>query len=114
MVVSDMAAALATDRVYSSVDELTAAFHAQLSTLTCMPAFQTWQRGNPAFKLRLSGFLATQGARRITVLVDTGATHCSICARPAAALALLPSDQQGPTPVTTAATGARWSSRHRC
>ena len=106
MVASEMAAALAADRVYESVDELTAAFHAQLSTLTCIPAFQTWQRGNPAFKPRLSGFLATpRGLRRITVLLDTGATHCFICARLAGALGLLPSDQPGPTSVTTAATG---------
>ena len=43
--------------------------------------------------------------RRITVLLDTGATHCFICARLAAALDLRPSGQPGPTSVTTAATG---------
>ena len=63
MVVSDMAAALAADRVYASVDELSAAFHAQLSTLTCVPAFHTCQR---AFIPRLSGFLETaQGPRNV-------------------------------------------------
>ena len=41
MVASEMAAALAAYRVYESIDELTAAFHAQMSTLTCMPAFRT-------------------------------------------------------------------------
>jgi len=102
-----MADALAADRVYDSLDELAAAFHAQLSTLTCLPAFQTWQRGNPAFKPRLSGFLATpHGPRRITVLLDTGATHCFICARLVATLGLLPSDQPGPSSVMTAAAGS--------
>ncbi len=57
---------------------------------------------------RLSGFLATaQGPRSITVLLDTGATRCFICARLAAALDLRPSGQPGPTYVTTAATGGR-------
>jgi len=103
VVINEMAAALAADRVYDSLDELAAAFHAQLSTLTCLPAFQTWQRGNPAFKPRLSGFLATpRGPRRITVLLDTGATHCFICARLVATLGLLPSDQPGPSSVMTA------------
>ena len=55
IVVSEMAAALAADRVNELVDELTATFHVQLSTLACMQAFQTWQRGDPAFKPRLSG-----------------------------------------------------------
>ena len=41
----------------------------------------------------------------ITVLLDTGATHCFICAQLAAALGLLPSDQPGLMSVTTAATG---------
>ncbi len=59
-------------------------------------------------KPRLSGFLATaQGPRCITVLrlLDTGVTHCFICARLAAALGLPPAGQQGPTLVTTGATG---------
>ena len=71
-----------------------------------MPEFRAWQRGNPEFKPRLSGLLWTaHGSRRITVLLDTGATHCFICARLAAALDLRPSGQPGPTSVTTAATG---------
>ena len=88
------------------MDDLAAALHARLSTLTAMPEYPAWQRSSPEFKPRLSGFLATaQGVRRITVLLDTGATHCFICARLAAALDLRPSGQQGPTSVTTAATG---------
>ena len=67
-----------------------------------MPTFHAWERGNPTFKPRLSGFLWTvQGPRRITVLLDTGATHCFICARLLAALGLQPSKQPGPTSVST-------------
>ena len=49
--------------------------------------------------------MTAQGPRCITVLLDTGATHCFICARLAAALGLPPSGQPGPTSVMTAATG---------
>ena len=75
--------------------------------------------GDPTFKPRLSGFLWTaQGPRRITVLLDTGATHGFICARLAAALGLHPSGQPGPTSVTTAAAGrppgGRWGWQPRC
>ena len=66
--------------------------------------FHAWERSNPTFKPRLSGFLWTaQGQRRVTVLLDTGATHCFICARLAAALGLQPSGQPGPTSASTAA-----------
>ena len=85
----DLTAALAADRVYDSMDDLAAAFHARLATLTDMPAFRTWERSNPAFKPLLSGFLWTaHGPRRVTVLLDTGATHCFICTRLATALGL--------------------------
>jgi hypothetical protein len=40
--------------------------------------------------------------RHVTILLDTGATHCFICARLAAALGLPPSGQPGPLSVTTA------------
>jgi hypothetical protein len=83
-----------------------AAFHARLATLIEVPDFRAWQRSNPTFKPRLSGLLWTaQGPRRITVLLDTGATHCFICAHLAAALNLAPSGQPGPGSVITAATG---------
>ena len=49
--------------------------------------------------------MTAQGERRVTVLLDTGATHCFICARLAAALGLPPSGQPGPTSVTTAGPG---------
>ncbi len=76
-----------------------------MAALTAMPEFHAWQRSNPTFKL-LSGSLCTpQSPRRITALLDTGATHCFICARLAAGLGLQPSGQPGPTSVSTAATG---------
>ena len=104
--VGDLAAGLAADRVYESVDELAWAMQAQLATLAGSPAFPVWSRPDPTFKPRLSGFLATpQGTRRVTVLLDTGATHCFICARLAATLGLPPSAHPGPTSVTTAAPG---------
>ena len=88
------------------MDALAAAWHASLATLTATPTFNAWERSNPTFKPRLSGYLWTeQGPRRVTVLLDTGATHCFICARLATALGLKPSGQPGPTSVSTAATG---------
>ena len=88
------------------MDDLATAWHARLATLTAMPEFHAWARGNPTFKPRLSGYLWTaQGPWRVTVLLDTGATHCFICARLAAALDLRPSGQPGPASVSTAATG---------
>ena len=81
----DLAAGLAADRVYDPVDELPRAMQAQLATLAGSPAFPVWSRPDPTFKPRLSGFLATpQGTRRrrrVTVLLDTGATHCFFCDR---------------------------------
>ena len=102
----DLAAGLAADRVYDSVNERAWAMQAQLATLAGSPAFPVWSRPDPTFKPRLSGLLATpQGTRRVTVLLDTGATHCFICARLAATLGLPPSAHPGPTSVTTAAPG---------
>jgi hypothetical protein len=101
-----LTAAQAADQVYDSMDDLAAALHARLASLTAMPEFRSWARHNPPFKPRLSGYLWTaQGPRRVTVLLDTGAKHCFICARLAAALGLRPSGQQGPTSVSTAAGG---------
>ncbi len=83
--------------------------HAQLAALAGttvtagVPTFRQVQAA-PSFKPRLSGLIATaQGTRRVTVLLDTGATHCSICARLAAALGLSQSGQRGPLAITTAA-----------
>lgn len=65
-----------------------------MAVLTAMPKFLAWQRNNLAFKPLLSEFLWTvQGLLRVTTLldsVDTGMTHCFICARLAAALDLRP------------------------
>ena len=61
---------------------------------------------HPTFEPR---FLWTaQGPWRVTVLLNTGATHCFICARLrlAAPLGLRLSGQPGPTSVTTAAAAA--------
>ena len=94
------------DKVYDAVDDLAAAWHASMAALTVMPEFHAWQRVNPTFKPLLSGSLWTpQGPRRVTALLDTGATHCFICARLATALGLRPSGQPGPTSVSTAAAG---------
>ena len=110
--------AQAADQIYASIEDLAAAWHARVATLTNVPEFRAWQRNNPTFKPQLSGFLWTaQGPRRITVLLDTGATHCFICARLPAALGLRPSGQPGPTSVTTVAAGGpadRWGSLSRC
>ena len=104
--VDDWTATHDADKVYASVDGLAAAWHASMAALTAMPEFPAWQRDNPSFKPLLSGFLWTpQGPRRVTVLLDTGATHCFICARLAAGLGLRPSGQPGPTSVSTAAAG---------
>jgi hypothetical protein len=106
--VDDWMATQATDRVYDSVDSLAAAWHASMVALTAMPEFHAWQRSNPAFKPLLSGFLWTaQGPRRVTALLDTGATHCFICSRLTAALGLRRSGQPGPTWVSTAAAAGK-------
>ena len=104
---NDLTAALTADRVYESVGALAADLRAQLAALEASPEFRPWHRLHPDFKPRLSGLLATmQGPpRRVTVLLDTGATHCFICARLAAALDLPPSGQPGPVSVLTAAPG---------
>ena len=104
--VDDWMATQAADLVYDSVDGLAAAWHSSMASLTVMPEFHAWQRSNPTFKPLLSGFLWTaQGPRRVTALLDTGATHCFICARLTEALGLRPSGQLGPTSVSTAAAG---------
>ena len=104
--VDDWKATQGADRVYDSVDGLAAAWHASMAALTTMPEFHAWQRSNPTFKPLLSGNLWTaQGPRHVAALLDTGATHCFICARLAAALGLRPSGQPGPTSVSTAAAG---------
>ena len=104
----DLRAAQAVDRVYASVDALAAAMRAQLAALAGAAESHPWVRVNPTFKPRLSGLLSTaQGVRHVTILLDTGATHCFICARLAAALGLPPSGQARPCSVATAAAGGQ-------
>ena len=108
LAINDLEAARDANQVYDSIEELAKAMQAQLAVLADSAEFQPWRRNNPEFKPRLSGFLATaQGVRRVTVLLDTGATHCFICARLAAALGLQPSGQPGPLSVSTASTGGK-------
>ena len=107
-VLDDLTAALAAERVYDSIDDLAATMQAQLAQLAGQAAFRPWLRLNPEFKPRLSGLVATPaGVRRVTALLDTGATHSFICARLAAALGLPPSGEPGPRSVATAAAGGQ-------
>ena len=78
--VDDLVAALDAELVYSTVDELAQAMYAQLATAREGPAgFLPWVRHNPSYKPRLSGLISTpRGLRRVTILLDTGATHCFI------------------------------------
>ncbi len=87
----DLTAALHAEQVYASVDALALATHSQLAALASSTGFSPWTRNNPPIKPRLSGLLSTpQGTHRVTILLDTGATHCFICARLAAATAVGP------------------------
>jgi hypothetical protein len=105
-VLDDLAAANAAGKVYASVDALADAMRAQLAALAGSDRFLPWVRDNPAFKPRLSGPISTaQGVRHVTILLDTGATHCLICARLTAALGLPLSGQPGPLSVATVAAG---------
>ena len=104
LAINDLEAAWNANQVNDSVEELAKAMQALLAELANSAEFRPWRRNNPELKPRLSGFLATaQGVRRVTVLLDTGATHCFICARLAAALGLQPSGQ----PVSTASSGGK-------
>jgi transposase InsO family protein len=89
------------EHVYESVDALAYALQAQL------PSFAPWQRRDPSFKPIVSGFIWTaSGPRRVTLMLDTGATHCFICAQLARALDLPASSDPGPTAVTLATPDA--------
>ena len=102
----DLGAALEAERVYASVDALAATLQAHLATLAGAAEYRPWVRSDPTFQPRLSGHIATaQGLRRVTVLLDTGASHCFICARLTEALGLPLSGLAGPLSVATAAAG---------
>jgi hypothetical protein len=111
----DLTAAQAAGRVYDSMDNSAAAIHARLATLTDMPAYRTWERGNPAFKPLPSGFLWTaQGPRRVAVLLDT------VRRTVLSALAWLlrsvsgPQVSQAPCRFRRRPQGRRWGSQRRC
>ncbi len=96
MALDDLRVAQAADRVYASVDAFDDAMRTQLAALAGAVEFHPWVLANPTFEPRLSGFLSTaQGVRHVTVLSDTGAMHCFICARLAEALGLSPSGSPG-------------------
>ena len=101
--VADMLAEQAENRVYESVAALAWALQAQVAAAGGQPAFRPWTRVDPTHKPQVSGLLMTrEGLRRVTILLDTGATHCFICHRLAAALQLPASHEPGPDSVTTA------------
>ncbi len=80
----------------------------QLAALAGAAEFRPWVWAYPMFKPRLSGFLSTAHCvLHETILLDTGATYCFICARLAAGLSLPPSGQPGPRSVATAAAGGQ-------
>jgi len=92
---------MAAEQVYASVDALAYALQARLAS------FVPWHRQDPACKPIVSGFVWTPtGPRRVTLMLDTGATHCFICAQLALALSLPTSSVPGPTAVTLATPDA--------
>ena len=117
---SEMAVALAADRVYESVDELTAAFHdgpaVDSDVYACLLDVATGQTSLQAALVGLSshasGTMAHRSSSRhqsdVLLLCPAGwgawPRHSD----------LLPSDQPGPTQVTTAATGGTRSSWLLC
>ena len=96
----------AADRVYESVASLAWALQAQAAAQAGQPAFLPWTRVDPAYKPQVSGLLMTVNRPQlVTIPLDTGATHCFICQKLAAALALPASDEPGPDAVLTAGHG---------
>ena len=84
---ADMLAELEENRVYESVASLAWALQAQVAAAAGQPAFLPWTRVDPTHKPQVSGLLMTRdGPQRVTILLDTGATHCFICHRLASAL----------------------------
>ena len=93
----------AADQVYDSVASLAWALQAQAAERAGRPAFLPWTRVDPEYKPQVSGLLMTEhGPRQVSILLDTGATHCFICQKLAAALALPASGEPGPDAVVTA------------
>ena len=64
---------MAAESVYESVDALASALQAQRAS------FVPWRRQESASKPIISGWIwAPAGPRRVTRMLDTGATHCFI------------------------------------
>ena len=99
--INNIRLALAAGQVYESVDALADALQAQLAS------FVPWRRRDASYKPIVSGFIWTPaGPRRVTLMLDTGATHCFICAELARTLSLPVSAAPGPTAVTLATPDA--------
>ncbi len=65
--------------------------------------FTPWQLRDPAFKPVVTGFIWTpSGPRRISVLLNTGETHCFIGAQLVSLLQPPPGSSQGPVAVSMA------------
>ncbi len=89
-----LVAALDAERIYSTVDELAQAMY----TTRAGPAgFLPWVRHIPEScrSSRVCRGSFSTPLRRVTILLDTGTSHCLICARLAAALGLPLSGQPG-------------------
>ena len=100
---ADMLVELEENRVYESVASLAWALQAQVAAAAGQLAFLPWTRVDPTHKPQVSGLLMTRdGPQRVTILLDTGATHCFICHQLASALRLPASHEPGPNSVTTA------------
>ncbi len=91
---------VAAEAVYDSVDNLSRALYVQQATFT------PWRRGVPAFKPVIAGPGSTQwtpsGPCRVSILLDTGATHSFVCAQLVALLQLPPGSCPGPAAVSMA------------
>ena len=95
--VAAMRMTVAAEAVYDSVDDLSRALYVQQATFT------PWRRDVPAFKPVVAGSIWTpSGPRRVSILLDTGATHCFVCAQLVALLQLPPGSSSGPAAVSMA------------
>ena len=92
-----MRMAVATEAVHDAVEALARALLTQRDT------FRPWHRHDPSFKPIVTGFIwPPSGPRRVSVLLDTGATHCFICAQLVHLLQLQPGSGPGPAAVNMA------------
>jgi len=91
----------AAERVHDSVDTLARYLLSQRD------AYAPWRRQDPTFKPIVTGSIWTpSGPRRVSVMLDTGATHCFVCTQLAVALGLPLGSTAGPSVVSMASPGA--------